>query len=230
MTTPHLTHRRPTRRMALWAGTGSLLLTLGLAGCAGSPGDAAVVADRHLAEDQVSDTVTELTDFITASGGTAPAEGALTRQTINRYVITELVELAADAQGVSVSPGEAARLRQEAEMQSGGAEVFEQQAANNAAVPPSEIDDYVRSVATQQALAEKLAADDPMQDPGALLMDYVLEFAGSTDVKVNPRFGTWNPADLSIGPTPDDLSLPGLNPLLDGALQGDQSHPDSSQQ
>jgi hypothetical protein len=52
---------------------------------------------------------------------------------------------------------------------------------------------------------------DPEGDPqtqNSAVFEYVVALSEELDVTVSPRFGTWDPAQLSLGPVPDDLSTP----------------------
>ena len=198
---------RTRRRRAGLAVTAAAAL-LALAGCGQVPlaGSAAVVGDQRITDTQVADAATAVTS---ALGGRAPDGDTprLNRAIVTLYVQSALLGAAAQKEGIVVTTGRVAEVRDELAEQNGGPEGFITFAAERS-VPPSGIDVVIRNSLEYQALAEKLAPDQSAEEQGKAADEYLAALSRDLGTEVSPRFGTWDAAKLTVGSPPDDLSSP----------------------
>ncbi len=185
---------------------------LGLSACAGlgEAGSAATVGDTQITTEQLTNSV----DAIQEQRGQAPGEPdlALVTGTLQRKIITELVDLACAAQGVTVSQGDIDLTLLGYDSQFGGRDAVIQAFLENG-VPAEEIEEQARLSLQVQALGVALVPDADQAGQQQAVVQYVTGFGLETGVDVSPRFGTWDPLTLQLGPQPTDLAGPAITTL-----------------
>ena len=191
-------------RAARWVGA-AILAGAALSGCAGlgQAGAAADVGATQISSQTLADDVAAVQEQRGVPAGTA--NSALTLSVLQRLIISELVEQAATAQGVVVTQGQIDQARAELEAQLGGRDALVA-AYLDADVPVDGIERQVALSLQVQQLGAFLAPD---ADPGSqqqAVLQYVTGFGLQEGIEVSPRFGTWDPGALRIGPLPTDLS------------------------
>ncbi|MDP9398226.1 MAG: SurA N-terminal domain-containing protein [Actinomycetota bacterium] len=185
-----------------------LAAVLGLAACGqGQPGSAAVVEDRRIGVLELQESTRELLDARAARQPDAseePADEATAQLgVLTQLVRSELLEEAAERNGVQVSEGQVDELLRQFEQQAGGREALEQDLVASG-VPPSRLREIVRFIANQNALGERLAAQagGAQQQGQTALRDLLVETARQAGVEVNPRYGTWDAEQLEVVGSP----------------------------
>ncbi len=183
----------------------ALAASLALTGCAslGDAGSAATVGDVHIS----TETLASQTEAVQSQRG-VPAGSpdlALTLGVLQRLVITELVSQAAAAQGITVTRGEIDATIANFEAQLGGPEAL-QQAYLDSNVPAQSIEQQVQLSVQVQKLGAALVPDADAEGQQQAVSQYVTGFGLQEGISVSPRFGTWDPATLTVGPLPSDLS------------------------
>ena len=210
-----MTNPRSTVARAGAALAGALLLGL-LSACGGaaSAGAAAVIGDSQISTDDLNAQVEEVQAARALQPGSPDA--ALVSDVLQRLVITDLVNQAADDKGITVSQGEIDGALAEAEASLGGRDALVL-AFLDSSVPESAIDGQIRLSLTVGALGATLAPDTAPEVQQQAVFDYVIDLGKQLDTEVSPRFGTWNADELQIGPAPTDLSVPreSSDPLAD---------------
>ncbi len=132
---------------------------------------------------------------------------AATTSVIQRLVITNLVDQAAQRLDVTVSDGAVDAELLALEANAGGREALDE-ALLQSDIPPIGGSDQVRVSLLVREMGLVL---DPAGDPqtqNTSVFEYVVALSQELDVSISPRFGTWNPDQLALGPLPDDLSTP----------------------
>lgn len=185
-----------------------------LAGCAGlgQAGAAADVGPTQIASDTLAADVAAVQEQRGIPAGTA--DSALTLSVLQRLIITELVEQAAAAQGISVTQGEIDTARSELEAQLGGRDALVA-AYLDTDVPEAGIPTQVELSLLVRKLGVALVPDADPNGQQQAVVQYVTGFGLQQGVEVSPRFGTWDPGALTIGPLPTDLST---TPVVDDPL------------
>jgi hypothetical protein len=196
-----------TRVRATAAAAAALAAVL-LSGCASSlAGSASVVGGVAVSDRDVSVSVDELLAQVAGVEGAQPIdEATATRVTVERYTRSLLFREAAAREGITVTQAEVDQIVAETiEGQFGGDRVaFETALATQQAVPASEVAEFARDFVVRTKVVEKIA---PTGDTEAI-SDYLVRLSADIGVEVSPRFGTWDPANVSVGAVPDDLSTP----------------------
>lgn len=156
-----------------------------LAGCTpGQVGVAASVGDDRLSVSALQDRTNALLKEV---GAEQQLSGIAQNLALSFFVSSRVVEEAAAAQGVAVTAGEVAqasaaiRGSEQAQDIIGG--------AVNRGVPPSDLDSFVRDA----LLRERIGAAEPLEEA-------LTRAAESADVAVSPRYGTFDPATLTVTP------------------------------
>jgi hypothetical protein len=75
-------------------------------------------------------------------------------------------------------------------------------------IPPSAASDQVRVSLLVREMGLLLDPNGDPQTQNTAVFEYVVALSEELDVSISPRFGTWNPDQLALGPLPDDLSTP----------------------
>jgi len=158
------------------------LLGGALVGCSVSPGDAAVVAGRHISQDYLDATARDLRPLLSD-----PSPSSV----LSVLVVAPTFIDAAAEQGVGSSPDEAMAL-------------LEQSAAAAGLDPvPAFGDGAVEIALFSLAMQDLQALDD-----GADVVAQIQALAAGLDVTVNPRYGVMDPATGQISPTTPDWIVP----------------------
>lgn len=176
----------------------ALMLALVLTGC-GLAGSAARVGTERISDTQLS---AQVTDVLTAQGKPATSEDAdLIRRVLERMVIITLVDQLAEREGIEVSQGDIERVEGDFIAQSGSRAAFEDAVLQQQVLPPDQIQPYIRLNLQLTKLREMAGNDDEVFVAG------VVDFGKQVGVEVSPRFGTWMPDMLFLGPPEDTLSV-----------------------
>jgi hypothetical protein len=199
------------RRRRLGIAALAVVLPVILGACQpGQAGAAAFVGPNRLGESVVQDS-TKAT--ISAMGSAAAAnvqDGTVMDSTVQRWIRHELANRAASDKGVTVTSGEVDALINQS-LGTTGRPGLEQSAAEQAYVPPDELDQYAHDVLLERKLAVALAPNGtPDQQQAALLAEYQ-QIAKDVGVKVSPRYGAFDPLTLKVVPAPNDLSVPAVS-------------------
>lgn len=206
-----MTDRNTFRSRALLA-TAVGVAALGLSGCAGlgQAGAAATVGSNQISNNDLAGTI----DAVQEQRGGNPGEpdAALVSSTLQRLIITDLVDQACAEQGVTVSQADVDFALAGYDAQFGGRDAVVQAFLENG-VPADQIEEQARLSLQVQALGAALVPDADQSGQQQAVVQYVTGFGLQTGIEVNPRFGTWDPLTLQIGPQPTDLATPLLTTL-----------------
>ena len=178
-----------------------------LSGCGnvGDGGSAAIVGDTHIS---IGDVDAQVQEVLAARGNPndRPSQGLVT-DTVRRLVITDLVNKAAQSKGVSVTQGQVDAYYNQTEAGLGGEQAMQDLFLQNN-VPPSAIQGQVEIALQLDELGALLAPGGADADKQNAAYEYMVSFAQQTGVDISPRFGTWDPVKLALGPLPTDLATP----------------------
>jgi len=193
---------------------GLVTVALLATGCAGQlPGAAGVVGEARISDTQLSDAVAETQDALVTYKQRPVEVSTLTRLTLDRLMTSELLAVAAQRRNLVVPQGAVDREVAAAEQQA-GVDALRSQLAANRAVPPSAINSFARDFLIQQRLAASLAPTGSGDAQSLALQKYLSALSRELDTRVSPRFGTWDAAQLTIGPVPDNLATEAATPLI----------------
>jgi hypothetical protein len=151
------------------------------------------------------DTVQKSVDSVLAerakvdtSGMTLDTGDALNRNQLRFHLISLLLADVAAQEGITVSTAEIQKEQATVITQVGGAAALPK-ALVNASIAPADLDLYLHSVLYSQKLTAKVIADGATQaNSGTALQAIVVKFAKKAGVKVNPRYGKWDPVQANI--------------------------------
>lgn len=178
-----------------------------MSGCStAAPGAAAVVGSDRISERELTEKVEQV---LRAQGRPVDsASEALVVTTLDRLITTSLVEQFAEQEGVSVTQGELDATVAGFVEATGGQQAFDDVLLQQDVAPES-----APELIRVNLLAQKLgAALDPTGGPeaqSAAVLIAVSDFSEDVGTSVSPRYGVWDPINLSVGAMPNDLSVPG---------------------
>ena len=167
---------RTPRRRALAAGTALLLLT----GCGDGevrPGAAAVVGTDRIEVSELQELVDRGLADPQAAQQLGADRAAFQRSALSRLINNEILEQAAEDEGVEVTEGDVDEQLERFAEQAGSREALEMQAAQSG-VSPQDLRPFVRSIVLDQALADKVTADIPVApaDLQALYQENIAQY------------------------------------------------------
>jgi hypothetical protein len=195
----------PARRLVLGAAA-LAAAALVLSGCGStSAGSAATVGDTRISEQQLT---TQVTEVLEAKGQPVTATDTnLVAQTLGRMITVELVDRLAEREGVEVTQGQIDEAIANYAGQLGGRDKVEE-AFVTENIAPSQLEWIIRLQLQAQALGIALDPTGSAEEQGQAVFDAASQLSADLETAVSPRYGTWDPAALALGPLPDDLSTP----------------------
>jgi len=171
------------------------LSVLALAGCSvGESGQAAVSDEFAITQAEVDAQVRAVLEQVGQPPGRPP--GGLALATTQRLVQDALFAAKADELGISITDAQVQQGRAAFAEQYGGEEGLVQ-AAGQSGIPAGALDAFVRTNLAFTAISEALGARAGDQSVG---MAALSELSEAIDVRVAPRYGTWDDAALQIVP------------------------------
>jgi len=179
-------------------------VVLVLSGC-GSAGDAAVIGRESISDQELQQQVQAVLEAQGRPLNSTDAE--LSREILNRLVLTSLVFQLAEREGVDVDQGAIDQTLIDFDAQVGGRAELEQLYIQQG-VAPSQIEDVIRLNALAVQLGPVLDPGGTPETQGQVLVKAVTDLSLELGTTVSPRFGAWEPMMLNIGPVIDDLSVP----------------------
>jgi hypothetical protein len=193
-----------------------VLSALILVGCSTqNPGTAAYVGDKRITSGELDGYINELRDILPVE--TNDRGSTQIRTVLALMIIGEIIETAQRETDAQVDQNLIAGDYQALEQDVGGQEALYLFAANRD-VPPSLIYKVLAQNRAIEAIGVALLPDDTAAVQNDEASAYILNLAENIEIKVNPRYGSWNSRDGSISPPANILSEPayavnlGLNP------------------
>ncbi|MFF1909750.1 hypothetical protein [Kitasatospora sp. NPDC058218] len=182
---------------------GVLLAASALAACGGdglTPGTAAVLDGRRIPVAAVEARVAELRD--TAGGASADARqesDGLVRRAVTDLVLDAVIARAVADRGLTVGGAEVAAARTAEESRYGGAGPLARVLASRG-VPAAGIDDHLRRQLGIRHLAEAAGQDAGTTAGDTAVRLALADAATALHLRVNPRYGTWDAARVTLLP------------------------------
>lgn len=207
------------RRAAVAVLVGAVLAPTGLAACTPRPGSAAYVGDDRLTVNQVESDTRAVLAAAASSGQTGLDPAEVNRRQVDRFVTDRLITVAAQRRGITVSDAEVDALIRQAAGTTDTA-TFADQLAASQLVPPGDLDAFARSVALNQKLVAAIAPGASATAQNTAIVSALGELSSQLGTGVSPRYGAWDPTQLTVALPPDDLSKPA--PSATAATSGAQ--------
>ncbi len=183
---------------------------LALTGCnPKEPGAAALVGNTRITEAELASAVEAV--LRAQDRPVDAADSELTVTTLSRMVIVELVEQASAEAGIAITRGEIDSALADYVAQAGGQQEVEQIFIDQG-IAPSQIESIVVLNLRAQALGRVLLPNADPQAQGAELARNLGQFSIEQGTTVSPRYGTWNPVALQVGPLESPLAVPPAAP------------------
>jgi hypothetical protein len=203
-----MSNRPPLRRSRHRVLALAALLAGGLliSGCsAPQAGAAATIGDSRISEQQLT---TQVQAVLAAQRQPVDTPSqALTSKTLGRMITLDLVQRLAVQNGIVISQGDIDQELAAYDQQVGGRDGVIKAFAEQD-VAPSQIESLVRMNLEAQALGVKLDPKGTADSQGKAVFSAINVLSDEIGVTSSPRFGAWDALALSVGPSPNDLSMP----------------------
>ncbi len=198
------------RRVTLACAALALAASAVLTGCSTSEAGAAATFSNGRISD--ADLTAQVAEILEAKGQSASTtDPRLVQQTLGRMITQRLIAEMSAEEGVEITQGTLDEMRRAYEAQIGGADALvEAFLAEN--VAPSQIDALLLLQMQAQELGYVFNPRGSAEEQGQAVFTEVSAYSLEMETTVSPRYGTWDPQTLSLGPVPTDLSMP---PALD---------------
>ena len=203
---PYVNVKSNRFRLAAIVGIGVIAATIGLSGC-GTPtaGAAAVVGDQRISEATLN---SEVQSVLSLQGLPATdSSNELITSTLNQMITTILVDELASREKIEVTQGEIDDLRLQYIAQAGGVEAFESQISQQG-IAIDDVDSIIRLNIQVSQLGEVLSPSPEPDAQSAAVFLAISELSSEIGTEVSPRYGTWDPENLTVGPSANSLSEP----------------------
>jgi len=173
------------------------------------PGAAATVGGTRITEAELANQVEAI---LKAQGRPLDAADAdLTTSTLSRMVTVELVEQASAQAGISITQGEIDTALAGYVAQAGSQQEVEKIFIDGG-IAPAQIESIIVLNLRAQALGQVLLPDAEPQAQGAELVRQLGQFSIEQGTTISPRYGSWNPVALQVGPLESPLAVPPASP------------------
>ena len=177
-----------------------------LSGCASAtPGAAAIVGNERISERQLTEQVEQV--LVAQGRPVDSASEALVVTTLDRMITSLLVEQIAEEQGIEVTQGELDATIAQYAAASGGEQAFKDTLLAQD-LAPDDIEDLFRVNILAQKMGMILDPGGTPDSQSAAIFAAVTAFSQEAGTEVSPRYGSWDPAGLVVGPPPNDLFAP----------------------
>jgi hypothetical protein len=202
-----VTRSRLSRRLI--GRTSSAVCLAALAGTAAAcqpvhSGAALVIGDERVTVSEIQSKVTEVNKEREKAGQQVQLASSVTQGQLQQIIAGHIVDRAAEQVGASVSQAEVDAQRRLLEQRAGGPDAFAKQVAG-ANIVPGELDEFLRHLILSQKVGEKLVPTvttaEQQQERDTRVNELFTRVGRELGIKVNPRYGTWNPAEFNIAPT-----------------------------
>lgn len=182
------------RRLLLVAPLGLMML----AGTACGPnqlGAAAIVGDERITVSQVQDSVEQTRELQDEQSVIVRGPALAARLEVERRVIDLIFVRTAQELGVTATDAEISALIDAQRKDLGGQAKFLQALASNG-LNESQVTDVFRTQVLSRKIAEKLAAGQrvPAAELDKRLQQKLIAVAAGMRIKINPRYGTFDPS------------------------------------
>lgn len=208
----HMKVKPTRRRLATTVGLGTITLVIGLGGLSGlsgcgtpTAGAAAVVGDQRISESSLNEEV----QTILALQGLPSTDSSneLITNTLDQMITEILVNELANREKIEVTQGEIDNLRLQYVTQAGGTQAFEEQIGQQG-IAIEAVDSIIRVNIQVSKLGDVLAPDADPEAKSAAVFVATSELSSEIGTQVSSRFGTWDPVNLTVGPSENSLSEP----------------------
>jgi hypothetical protein len=200
--------RRVARTVA-----GATLAILALSACTPALlGSAAVVEGERIPIAQVEGSILDARDLQVRYGGPGTLDPQAAHNEVHRRVIDVVFARAAETLGVSVTDGEVAEREAAERTKAGSEDAFIQAWALDNGITESEIVTVLRRTVLTEKMLAKVVADAggnlTSQESGAKLTELLVATAKKMQIRVNPRYGTFDADRGQIVPVTPDYFRP----------------------
>jgi hypothetical protein len=181
----------------------ALVLLVGVAGCASDVGVAAQVGEKTIKISQVQSSVNSVIALRNELKSTAdPKISDLSRGQLRFHMLSILIDEVAAQLKIVATPAEVDARKKAIRDQLGGQEAVDK-AISDAGIAAEDFSRYLTDVIIEDKVGALLASGAPAGADGdaargAAIQNALRTLAKTLKVKVNPRYGTWDPDKVDV--------------------------------
>lgn len=183
------------------------IAVLSVGGCASvdpsRSGAAVIIEGDRITIDELQDKVELIAQEREAAGAQPVPAADESRQQIQRMIVHRILENAAAAHDIAITPSEIDQRIAELEQQFGGADAFAAEVAARS-IASTDVRTFISDDLMVTRIGEALVPGAASQEELARRQDELNEFLIATarelEVTVNPRYGTFNPETGQVDP------------------------------
>ena len=194
------------RRLTAIIGIGAVAVTIGLSGCSTpTAGAAAVIGDQRISESTLN---SEVQAILTLQGlPSTDSSNELITSTLDQMITAILVDELSSREKIVVTQGEIDNLRLQYVAQAGGQQAFEDQIGQQG-IAIQDVDSIIRVNIQVSKLGDAISPNTEPEAKSAAVFVAISALSSELGTEVSPRFGTWDPENLTVGPNANSLSEP----------------------
>jgi len=194
-------------RRGLIPAAGIAIVAILLSACGGpvAASSAAIVGQQAVANTTLDNYVSDLHRALKQPVDQTDFEA--TQAALNRLILETLVDQSGAKLGIVITDADIQAAIATAEASLGGRDQL-LAALLESQIPPSAINNAFRLSLTLAKMGPVLVPGTDTNAQQQAVYDYVLKLATDVGVTPNPRYGTWDVAELKLGALPSDLSTP----------------------
>jgi len=174
-------------------------------------GSAAVFNDQTIPMSEVTKQVNEARMQIErtdpASISKVPTLTEISQRVVERLILVNILTEATKRENINISKSDVATFRDSVFAQYGKDKIEAQLVSQNG-VSASHVDEFIYLIMVQQAIMRKLAPVADQTTQTKTLYDFLSAVSKDLGTRLNPRYGTWDPKNLSSVPGDLVLSAP----------------------
>jgi hypothetical protein len=194
-------------RRGLIPAAGIAVVAIFLSACGGpvAASSAVIVGEQAVANTTLDNYVSDLHRALNQPVDQADFEAM--QAALNRLILENLIDQSGAKLGIVITDADIQAAIAAAEASLGGRDQL-LAALLESQIPPSAINNAFRLSLTLAKMGPVLVPGTDTKAQQQAVYDYVLNLAAEIGVTPNPRYGTWDAAQLKLGALPSDLSTP----------------------
>lgn len=176
-------------------------------------GSAAVINGQEITQSEVTKQVNEARMQIEQTDPAqipqVPTLIELSQRVVDRLILNAILTEVVQREDIVISKAEIAAFRDEVFAQY-GKDAIEAQLVSQNGVAAQYVDQFMYQIMVQRALMKKLAPDSDETTQSKTLYRYLSKVSDEIGTRLNPRYGEWDPNNVTSVPGDLELSVPAV--------------------
>lgn len=174
-------------------------------------GSAAVIDGKSISQNEVTKQVNEARMQIERTDpaliSPVPTLIELSQRVVDRLILAAILDKAVTQENIVFTKADVAKFRDDIFAQYGQDKIEAQLVGQNG-VAAQYVDQFMYQIMVQRALMKKLAPDSDQTTQSKTLYRYLSKISDDLGTRLNPRYGEWDPNNMTSVPGDLELSVP----------------------